>query len=284
MSALRRLFAAGLMLAFYAYAIEPWWLRVRQRVLYLDGWAPALDGVRVLHISDLHIGHSTSRAVNFLERAAREDVDLVVITGDFIAGPSGIAEIKPALKKLTERHRVIGIPGNHEHRYHEYHLPRDGEWRNRIHIDFPAVVRELTEAGMTMLVNARQEIEVRGATLTLVGVDDPFSDTDDLHKTLGGLDDMSTVVMLSHSPDSHAEAAASGIPLLLAGHTHGGQVRLDPLFRPITGTRTPLERPSGIIKRGATTMHISPGLACTVVPFRFRVRPEATVLELRARS
>ena len=277
------MFAFGLLLALYAYAIEPWWLRVRHRVLYLDGWDPALDGVRVLHISDLHIGHSTGRVVSFLERAAREQADLVVITGDFIAGPHGIAEIKPALSYLTARHKVVGIPGNHEHRYHEYQLPRDGEWRRRLQLDFPEVIKELNEAGVTMLVNAKQEIDVRGAKLTLVGVDDPFSDTDDLAAALGGLHDMSTVVMLSHSPDSHAEAAAAGIPLLLAGHTHGGQVRLDPLFRPITGTRTPLERPSGIIKRGATTMHISPGLACTVVPFRLFARPEATVLELRAR-
>jgi predicted MPP superfamily phosphohydrolase len=241
------------MLAFYAYAIEPWWLRVRHRVLYLDGWAPALDGVRVLHFPDLHIGHSTNRVVGFLERAAREDVDLVVITGDFIAGPQGIAEIKAVLRKLTERHRVVGILGNDEHRYRQYKLPTDGRWRGWAVLDVPEILRELTEAGVTMLVNAKHEVDVRVTTVTLAGVDDPLSDTDDLAAAFGGLCDMSTVVTLSHSPGSHAEAAALGIPLLLVGHTHGGQIRLGPLFRPVTGNRTPLECPSGIIKRGATT-------------------------------
>ena len=93
---------------------------------------------------------------------------------------------------------------------------------------------------------------------------------------------MSSVLMLCHSPDILEEASRRGVPLVLSGHTHGGQVRLGHWLTPTTGTQYSLPRPSGLIERAHTFMHVSPGLGTSVVPLRFFARPEVTVLELRA--
>ena len=292
---LRRLFTVRLGLAVlgavgaYAYAVEPAWLRIRRQVLYVHRLAPALDGVRVLHLSDLHIGHSTDRIARFLRRVRRTDADVVVITGDFIAGPSGIPDIQRVLRELTSQHTVIGVLGNHEHRYHTYGLPSgkgglpSGKgWKTRHQLDHLGIVDRLRDAGMTMLVNSNHDLPMRGRSLTFVGIDEALGGSDDWEAAFDGVADPRSTVLLSHSPEVHEQASALGIPLVLSGHTHGGQVRLGPWFTPTTGTRTRLERPSGVIKKGDTLMHISPGLATTVVPFRFFARPEATVLVLRS--
>ena len=273
---------AALALALYANAVEPNWLRVRHRVLHLDGWDPSLDGVRLLHLSDLHIGHDTQRLTRFLRRSSRLEADVAVITGDFLGGPKGVPLLEGVLGELTRRHKVVGILGNHEHRYHTRHLPRNGRWRTRHYVDSAEIMDSLADAGVTMLRNSAHTLSLRGASLTFAGIDDLLGGHDDWDATLAGVSDPYSTVLLSHTPDAHERAASHGFPLVLSGHTHGGQVRVGPWLTPTTGTIQPLERPSGLIKRGRTLLHISPGLATTVVPFRFFARPELTLLELRS--
>jgi predicted MPP superfamily phosphohydrolase len=278
----RNAVAAAATLAIYANAVEPYWLRVRRRVLRLPGWDPALDGVRILHLSDLHIGHSTRRVVDFLRRASRIEADVAVVTGDFIQDPSGIPLIRSALRELTARHTVIGVLGNHEHRYHMRRLSRNGVRGVRHPVDTDRVVAEPRGSCVRMLVNDSLRISINGGTLTFAGIDDQLGGYDDWDRAFDGVDDPRATVLLAHTPDAHEQAAERGVALVLSGHTHGGQVHFGPWLTPITGTRMPLERPAGLIERGRTLLHISPGLATTTVPFRFFARPEMTVLAARA--
>ena len=267
---------------FYALAIEPRWLRIRHRVLYLQGWDPSLDGITVLHLSDFHIGRSNRRLVRLLERARHIRADIVVITGDFVDGPDGVAQIESVLRPLTQRHTVLGVPGNHDHRVHELQKPDRLRRRRGRTVDSSRVVVEALRAvGVTMLVNSSSAVRFERGSITFAGIDDSFTYADDWEAALRDVADRDSVILLAHSPDAHAQAAAEGIPLVLSGHTHGGQVRIGPWFTPTTGTRKPLERPSGVIAKGRTLIHISPGLGISGPPIRFFARPEATVLELR---
>ncbi len=266
---------------FYAFAIEPRWLRIRHRVLPLQGWDPSLNGITVLHLSDFHIGRSNRRLVRLLERVRRIRADIVVITGDFIGGLDGVAQIERVLRPLTQRHTVLGVPGNHDHDVYKMQCPGSPPRRTVDTLDSSRVVEALRAAGVTMLVNSSRSVRFERGSITFVGIDDSSTRADDWEAALRGVTDRDSVILLAHSPDVHAQAAAEGVPLVLRGHTHGGQVRIGPWFTPTTNTRTPLERPSGVIAKGRTLIHISPGLGTTGPPVRLFARPEATILELR---
>ncbi len=271
-----------LVLALYAYLIEPRWLRIRHRIVHIPGWDPALDGLRILHLSDLHIRRNPSPVDAHVARAAGIDADVVVITGDFIANPRDLDRAVAVLRRLTARRTVYGILGNHEHCNYGFSIPVIQKWNIKERLDTDVVTRALEGAGILMLRNQRVGIPLRGATITLAGMDDIFNRAGDLDKTLSGLDMLNSTILLCHSPDVLPEAAARDVPLVLSGHTHGGQVRAPILGTFTTGTRFPMEHASGILRRGLTTMHVSPGLGLSFPPLRFLVRPEATVLEIRS--
>ena len=274
--------AALVLLAGYALLVEPAWLRVRRRLIHLEGWDPALDGLTILHLSDLHIGGAPGRADRLLRQAGRLPADLIAITGDFIAGPEGLGRCCQLLREVADGREVFGVPGNHEHEHYASRSHPWGRWKTRSRLDTPRIVEALEGSGVTMLVNQRFALPYGQGKLTLVGLDDLFSKADDLEGTLQDVEAGASVVLLCHSPDVLAEATKRQIPLVLSGHTHGGQVRFPLLGTPSTATRVPLERPSGVIRRGRTVMHISPGLGTSFLPVRFFARPEATLLELRS--
>ncbi len=272
--------------AFFLYAgiLEPNWLRVRRRVLFLPKWDPRLDGLTILHLSDLHIAAGPSRAERFLRAAKNLRADLTLFTGDFIADPSGMNRACRALREFCDGRKVFGIPGNHEYTHYLWHFPGKGKFKARSALDTGPIFQALEEAGVPLLVNRRVTVEHGGARFVLAGIGDSFNDDDDLGATLDGVDAGSPVVLMAHSPDILGDAARRGVALVLSGHAHGGQVHIPLLGTPTTGTRLPMERPSGVIRRASTVMHVSPGLGTTFLPVRFFARPEITLLELRTAS
>jgi predicted MPP superfamily phosphohydrolase len=248
----------------------------------LDQWDPRLDGVTVLHLSDLHLRSGPSHVDVLLRKALAVPADITVITGDFVAKPKDLEHAARVLEACAGGRRVFAILGNHEHAEYGLSIPLIQEWKVLRRPDTAAVSRRLEQAGLTMLRNRSVTLSWNGAPLALAGVDDLFNHAADLDKALAGLDGLPTV-LLCHSPDVLAESARRRIPLTLSGHTHGGQMRL-PFLPPLTtGTRYRMERPCGVLRRGQATMHVSPGLGLSFPPLRLLVRPEATVLELRSR-
>ena len=270
------------LLAGYAFLVEPRWLLVRRRVVEVPGWPSSLDGFTILHLSDLHIGKGPSRVEGFLKRAADIPADIVVITGDFLAGGAGLERCRRALKPLTDQREVYGILGNHEHSSYPWRLPTRGRFKARSRLDTEGIVAGLEAAGMRLLINGHTAVAVRSGKVTLVGIDDLFHFADDLDRALDGVAPDEGVVLLCHSPDVLAEAARRRLPLVLSGHTHGGQVRVPGIGVATTATWETMERAAGIIRLGGTVMHVSPGLGTTFLPVRLFVRPEATVLEIRS--
>ena len=274
--------ALAALLGLYATFIEPRWLRVRRRIVHLPGLPQAFDGFTILHISDLHLRPRRTQVERFLDRAQAIASDLIVVTGDFIEGPSALPRLAPAMRRLTHGRRVLGILGNHEHSHYLARIRIGARgWERRTPLDRPRVMEALREGGLELLINERVTVSRGGGELTFVGLDDLYHQAADPSLALGGVGDLSSVVLLCHSPDILPYASRRGIPLVLSGHTHGGQVQVPFIGALYTATRLPFRRGYGLFRTGRTLMHIHPGLGLGVLPLRFLVRPEITLLELR---
>jgi hypothetical protein len=229
----------------------------------LDGLPPELDGLRVVHLSDFHLG-LPSRGTRAVERgvgwARARDPDLVCITGDLVSRPGGEAKLRALVRDLP---RCFAILGNHD-----LAISRD---------PFSKAVELRGLEPATLLLDEGVEVAVRGGRVWIAGVDPRSRGREPrLHE------DADLTILLSHFPNVLDRPGAEGFDLVLAGHMHDGQICL-----PHPGGKLRLAHPSarythGCYRRGETVMHVSPGLGTTFVPFRFFARPEATELVLRA--
>ncbi len=269
--------------AAYVFGIEPGRLVVRRVDVPIPGLPPALDGLKIGQISDLHRGPRMPRSR--VERAvallAAEMPDLVALTGDFVSyWPGYAAEYPDILAPLHPRLGSFACTGNHEH------------WT-----DPDAVVAALQDAGVTVLRNQHQLVTVGGAQLCVAGIDDIVAfntafhhadPADDLPAALAG-SPLSGVIrlLLAHNPDFvmrpvfASETARRPIHLVLSGHTHGGQVRLPLLGAPHLPSRHGQLFGGGLVQAAGTWVHVSRG-AGSSWPVRFNCPPEVNVITLRA--
>ncbi len=271
----------GLLLLAYARFVEPSWLRIRYRRVSVRAWpiadgASGSPGLRILHISDLHVGRSTERIRRFISRAAAIPADIVVITGDFVDHPQYLSQLTGVLRPITGGERpVLAVMGNHDRFAYEKRLVRS----NPHAYNSGELIETVRALGIDLLIDEVRTVPTRVGDVTFVGVDLRSHDAEGLARALGGHSG-DGMVMLAHSPDALHAAVGANIGLLLCGHTHGGQVRIGPWLTPLTSTRTPIKPPSGLSVRGTTAMHVSPGLGVTFLPLRFFSRPEATLIEI----
>lgn len=206
--------AAGL--GGYMVFVEPFRIRVRELELAFPNLPAAFDGYEILHLSDLHL-----TKLGLLERKTMDiirsrEVDCCVITGDVTAQPRASDVFRRVCSAIRSRGLIYAVLGNSEHK----------PW-----LDTPTLVDALTFDGLAMLVNSSSVIRRGAEFITVVGVDDPYSHLDDVDAAFAGVDPDGFVLFLTHAPSCAPQALERGADLLLAGHTHGGQVRL-----PVIGT------------------------------------------------
>jgi uncharacterized protein len=230
--------------------------------LNLPGLPPALDGLSLVQVTDTHFSHCFRQEffVIIAEEAARWEADLVAFTGDLLDDPSTFDWVDPVFSKLRGRLGQFAILGNHDHRL------RPGRAR-----------RSLRKAGFADLEGRWERFDVDGATLALGGTSTPWGPSLDY----GGAADADFRILLSHSPDQFPKAASKRIELVLAGHNHGGQIRL-PIFGPILmPSRYSRHFDRGFFQSGASLLYVSQGVAGKH-PIRYGCTPEITRFTLRA--
>lgn len=244
------------------------WLEVTGGEVVLEGLPAALDGFRVVQISDVHWDAYTDPAwvLDVIERVNGMDADVVALTGDLVTHfRQYIPPCARALGRLRARRGVFAVLGNHDH------------WAGgRILTD--ALERE----GIQVLSN--RHVWMDG--FWLVGVDDPHVQRDDLTRALDGIGlDGLPRVLLAHSPDI-MEDAVGKVSLVLSGHTHGGQVRVPGVGAMLHATRFPAGKrfTVGWGQEGTTVCYTNRGLGSVLIPIRFNCRPEVAVITLRARK
>jgi predicted MPP superfamily phosphohydrolase len=258
----------------------------------LDSGSPA---IRLLHISDLHLTAAQERKQQWISDLARLQPDLVVNTGDTSSDPDGIPAVMKALGPLFDFPGVF-VPGNND-----YYVPRPknparyflpnkvGSLRGRRRMPWTELAAEMTGAGWLDLTHARTTVEVAGLPVALAGTDDPHLRKARYSKIAGPADESAAVrVGVIHSPEPAllGAFAADGYDLVLAGHTHGGQIRVP--FGPAIVTNC------GIDARRARWLHrwddqmwfnVCAGLGTNpYMPVRVACRPEAVLLTLLPRE
>ncbi len=270
--------------AAYATRIEPDWIEVRRQTIPLPTLPDALDGLTITQVSDLHLGpYVDVEDVRTTVKLANElNADVIVLTGDFVYRSAGYSRAcARELQALRARHGVYAVLGNHD------------MWT-----DADEVAGNLTDAGITVLRNQRTALEVDGARLWLLGIEDAGytgrlgdsfrrfrfhwrSAAQALEQLLDGLPKRVPRLLLVHNPDFTEMVPAGQIDLVLCGHTHGGQVRLPVIGAPVVPSCFGQKYVSGFVRNANTLVYVNRGIGMTALPVRFNCRPEITIFRLQ---
>lgn len=258
----------------YSALIEPGWLRVENVPLKLRRLSPALSGIRIALISDIHMGGwmTAERLQHVADGVLEQRPDLLFITGDFVTGHGFTESKKQAIENMSEvltpLARAIpsfAVLGNHDY------------WSNA-----QAVREGLSASGIIDLTNTVFTWSREGEHLYLCGVDDIWEGEARLDDVVAQLDDGSPAVLLVHEPDYADTSAATGrFDLQVSGHSHGGQVVipfLGPPILPYLGRKYP----AGLYKVGDMFQYTNRGVGMLSPPVRFNCRPEITIFILES--
>jgi len=241
------------------------WPRLIEHELVVPGLVPDHDGVRIAHLTDLHVGMLTPhrRIRRALELAQACKPDALFMTGDFVCyNPKFVGA-------LAEIMRAVHVPayavlGNHDH------------WT-----DPRGVTRALERAGVAVLANAHSTLTLRHAPLDVVGIDDALTHNADVSRAFHGVRDGRSRIVLTHIPSVADRAAEHGPALALAGHTHGGHVHIPRvtarLFR-----RMGAPYLKGYYDIGPLKLYVNCGVGASSVPIRAGAPSEVSVFTLRA--
>ena len=237
-------------------------VEITRETLTVSGLPPSLSGLRLGFLSDTH--RSRTVAHELIDRAVRmllaEQPDLIVLGGDYVTWGDRryVQPAAEALAPLTAPHGVFAVLGNHD----------DDR-------DMPAA---LIKRQIQVLKDARTRLSIRGEPIELVGIRFWTKRASAIGHVLRGARD--TIVLLAHDPRRLTEAAAFDVPLVISGHTHGGQVVL-PGIGAIAARGFPVV--AGLERRENTSIFVSRGVGTVYVPFRVNCPPEVAVLTLAGR-
>ena len=264
----------------YPIAWEPRRYVVSRRTFPLRGLPPSLDGLRIVQLTDIHLGPwlSESYVRRIVESANALDPDVITLTGDYVLhSPEYITPVAGILAGLRAKVGIVGVLGNHD-------------WRE----DGRAMRKALAATGVRMLDNGRAYVspvrELRpDATvadgLCIAGVGDLWTDRQFYGRALEGVPETMPRLLLSHNPDVAEERAfvSSGyrVDLMLSGHTHGGQIYVPGLGTPVLPSRYGQKYALGLVQGPVCPVFVSCGLGTALLPLRVGVPPEIAVIELK---
>jgi predicted MPP superfamily phosphohydrolase len=248
---------------------EAGWVRLGARDVSIPGLATELEGLRIAHLSDFHLGvpgrttHSVERAVEWVER---RQPDLTLVSGDLLTRRSGEETLRALLPRLPRAYSILGN--------HDLAISRD-PFVERTFLRDLSPVRLLSDEGVT--------IETRGQRIYIAGADARskwVKSRPQLPDLAVGRDEADLRILIVHYPELVDTLPPGAFDLVVTGHMHDGQICL-----PYPGGKLRLAHlraryTHGLYHTPAGVMHVSAGLGTTFVPFRFAARPEATELVL----
>lgn len=260
--------AAGAVVAADAFGFEAHRVQLSRHDVAIPGLPSGLDGLRIAQISDVHFPGNQIAARAALEHLGRERPDIVLLTGDMTETARALGDVRRFAGESRGRLATIALLGN---------------WEHRAGVT-AAVARETyRSAGVDLLVNESKTVDVAGVPLALVGLDDGVMGHADVPAARRDVVPGSTEIWMVHAPgfaETPPPDVAARPALLIAGHTHGGQIRI-PLLPPVTpvGAGRFLE---GWYYDTYAPLYVSRGVGTTGVPARFRCPAELPLFTLRA--
>jgi len=238
-------------------------------------WLPAgFERMKIAQLSDLHLHHVSRAYRTAIDVIRRERPHLVVITGDLVDHPE---QTSACLAFLSDLRAAAGVPvvvvsGNWDHRA----FPTKqsiAAWHKHVQ----------AETGIRVLANQNVILRRHGDRMWLVGTDDPYFGHADLDASFKGVPDTAFALVLTHAPEAFEELAQRpAARLVLAGHTHGGQVRLPFIGAVRVPSRYGTRFARGLSKLGDTFFYVNAGMGMSHLPIRFLCRPELTFITLKS--
>lgn len=266
---------AGLLVALAGWGF--WWepasLSIREYDLALPGWPAAGDDLRIAVLTDLHTGsphNDLEKLQEVVDATTRAHPDLILLAGDFvIQGVVGGHFVEPeasarVLRSLQATLGVYAVLGNHD-------------WW----FDGARVRKSLEDQGIPVLEDRAIPLAFNGTPLWLAGVSDYWEAPHDVHRALQKIDTVGPVIVFTHNPDVFPEIPAR-VMLTIAGHTHGGQVAVPGLGRPVVPSQFGERYAIGHIVEGGRHLFVSTGIGTSILPVRFRVPPEISIITIRS--
>ncbi len=257
----------------WGFFVEPNRLVVHEEIIRIDNWPKELSGLRIAVIADIHAGSpfiKEAKLQKIVSETNQAKPDLIVLLGDFMItdrffkqpiAPEVTAGI---LKNLSAPLGVYAVLGNHDWWFH-------GE---RVRSAFE-------QNGISVLENDVGEIKWRNSTFWLAGLADLWTQPQRINETIAKAPDGAPIIALTHNPDVFSNLPPS-VPLLLAGHTHGGQVNLPLIGRPIVPSHFGQRYAAGHIFENGHHMFVTTGIGTSILPVRFRVPPEIVILTVKS--
>ncbi len=265
------LFLAGAV--FWGFLIEPGRLVIREETIQIDNWPQALDGLRIAVLSDIHVDNrfiTDKKLRTIVERTNQRQPELILILGDYMTGHDrDTARVEPevfaaVLKDLRAPLGVYSVLGNHDWWY-----------------SGAKVRKALEQNGIKVLEDQSAKVDARGTSFWLVGLADLWTRPQRIADTVATVPEGQPLIALTHNPDIFPNVPQR-VPLLLAGHTHGGQVRF-----PIIGPVVESSKYGGVHGHLFINNHhlfVTTGIGTSIIPVRFGLPPEIVILTLKSGS
>jgi uncharacterized protein len=262
-------------LGLWAFWLEPASLHNENHVITLPSWPAKCDGVRVALLADLHVGspfNGTDKLERIVDMTLAAKPDLILLLGDYVihrvVGGKFIAPAKIAqsLSRLSAPAGVFAVLGNHDRWYFAKQIEN-----------------AITGAGISVLEDAAVSVRSRQCEFWLVGLSDFLTGPRDYRAVLAKLPLHEPALAFTHNPDLFP-VVPGNVDLIFAGHTHGGQVYFPGIGRLIVPSRYGQRYAMGHIVENGRHLFVSPGLGTSILPVRFLVPPEVSVVTIRSAS
>ena len=271
----------------YAYFIEPQLLVTHDKTIHIKNWNKAFDNFKIVAVSDIHGGSNgvtEDKIRRIVSLINEQNADLVVFLGDYVSQQRGdrsqlrmpIETITENLKGVRAKYGVYAVLGNH-----------DGLFDER------KIITELERAGIVVLQNEIAVINKDNQKLRILGLNDHLKfkfwqsfDTE-VREMIARGEPGGDIIVLEHSPDvfevvNYYTTLGTDFKLMLAGHTHGGQIWFPILGAPIIPSSYGQKYARGHIKHKEYNLFVTSGVGTSNLPLRFGVPPEIAVLEIRS--
>lgn len=269
----------GLLLFVYTY-LEPYRTVIKEVTISLPHWDKELNGFKVVAISDIHGGSHTiteERIRAITEKINAQNPDIIVLLGDFVSQTHDNVPIKKRDLKMpieTIAQNLSGLKA----KYGVYVVIGNHDWW----FDDAKCRTEFEKVGFTVLENETKSFEVNGKSITILGIEDFWRRAVvDVKNVLEKLPSQKNVIGITHNPDSFDQTPDS-LAVLIAGHTHGGQVNFPFIGAPIVPAKK--EYTAGHVEKEGRNLFVTTGIGTSGLPFRFRVPPEIVVLTLNGKE
>jgi len=260
-------------LVFWAFFIEPNRLVVRQQTIQIANWPQELNGLRIAVLADIHAGApfiDDKKLRLIVQRTNELHPDLILILGDYMTSDGLVRRrmapevFAPILKDFSAPLGVYSVLGNHDWWYNGKHVRQD-----------------LEQDGIKVLEDEVVQLNVRGTSLWLVGLGDLWTRRQHIEETINKVPQDAPVIALTHNPDIFPRIPQR-VPLLLAGHTHGGQVRLPLIGSVVHSSRLGERYEQGHVLENDHHLFVTTGIGTSIMPVRFGVPPEIVLLTVNS--